>query len=188
LRRELSDTGGIAASLETVGLVARVQGDSARAATLFEESLALRRELADARGIAASLYNLGLVAYDQGHYASSVALYLESLAMDRELGDRLGMAFCLEGLAQVASALGHAGESVERAAHLFSAAAALRGRIGAPIPSHERTHYDRQVAGVRTALGDTAFGSAWAEGQAMTLEQAISAALHVEMNPAGNVV
>jgi len=34
--------------------------------------------------------------------------------------------------------------------------------------------YDRNVAGVRETLGEEAFAIAWARGQALTLEQAVT--------------
>jgi len=41
-----------------------------------------------------------------------------------------------------------------------------------------RTDYDRAVASVRAQLDEATFGAAWAEGQALTLEQAIAEALN----------
>ena len=66
--------------LANLGLVARSQGDYARARALLEECLALRRGLGDTRGIASSLTNLGLVAQNQGDLPRAAALLDESLA------------------------------------------------------------------------------------------------------------
>jgi hypothetical protein len=44
--------------------------------------------------------------------------------------------------------------------------------------------YQREIAGVRAALGDTAFAVAWAEGQALSAGEAISLAL--ESSPDGS--
>jgi LmbE family N-acetylglucosaminyl deacetylase len=49
--------------------LARQLGHYARAAALYEESLAIMRELGDLRGVALSLGNLGAVACDRGEYA-----------------------------------------------------------------------------------------------------------------------
>jgi hypothetical protein len=65
----------------------------------------------------------------------------------------------------------------EKAARVFGAAEALREAIGAPVPPVERPDYDRAVAAARARLGEVAFSSGWAEGRAMTLEQAMSYAL-----------
>ena len=42
----------------------------------------------------------------------------------------------------------------------------------------DRADHDRDVAAVRAALGEAAFAAAWAEGRAMTMEQAIAEALN----------
>jgi hypothetical protein len=115
-----------------------------------------------------SLNNLGLVAHEQGDNAAARALLEESLTIYRELGDRHGIAWSLEGLAT--AALG----APLHASRLWGAAERLREEIGAPLPPNEKSRYEQQVAAARAALADDA---AWAEGRAMTLEQAIELAL-----------
>jgi len=67
----------------------------------------------------------------------------------------------------------------QRAARLLGSAEALRETIGAPLPVSDRAHYDydRYAASIRVALGEERMAAAWAEGRAMTLEQAIACAL-----------
>jgi predicted ATPase len=173
LFRALGDTWGIAWSLHNLGTVARDQGDHAHARARCEQSLTLFRELGDKPGIADSLYGLGCVAGRQGDHAAARALLEQSLALQRELGDRRGIAACLEGVAQVSAAEG----APERAARLLGAAAALRDAIGAPLPPAERAAHERIVAPVRADLESAVFAAAWAEGQAMPLEQAVADAL-----------
>jgi hypothetical protein len=79
----------------------------------------------------------------------------------------------LEGLAAVAVAQAQS----ERAARLFGAAEGLREAMGAPLPSADRAEHDRSVTAAHTALGKAAFASAWAEGRAMPLEEAVRVAL-----------
>ena len=83
------------------------------------------------------------------------------------------MAGCLAGLAQVAGAAGDA----EGAARLFGAAEALRQAIGAPIHPPESALYESCIEAVRCRLGRQAFEAAWAEGRALSLEQAVAFAL-----------
>lgn len=47
-------------------------------------------------------------------------------------------------------------------------------------PPSERVGYERLMAEARTHLDDPAFAAAWAEGEALTLEQAVALALTVE--------
>jgi hypothetical protein len=52
--------------------------------------------------------------------------------------------------------------------------------MGAPLPPAERAEHHRSAAAVRTVLGEAAFTAAWAEGRAMSLDDAIAAALEGE--------
>ena len=53
----------------------------------------------------------------------------------------------------------------------------LRAAIGAPLSTADHARYDPAVAVARAALGNERFTTTWAEGHALTLEQAITAAL-----------
>jgi tetratricopeptide (TPR) repeat protein len=162
-------------ALVNLGYVACQQGDYARAARLLKESLPLWEGLGDKRNLANTLTNLGTVACEQGDYGQAAALYKESLALRWTGAPYRGVADdaeCLEGLAAVACALGQA----ERAARLCAAAAALREAIGAPLPPTERASYERTVVAARAHLAEVTFATAWEEGRAMALEQAIAAA------------
>jgi hypothetical protein len=83
---------------------------------------------------------------------------------------------CLVGLAGVSSARGQ----YNRSAQLFGAAEALREVLGHRPTPQVQADYDRRLASTRSGLGEAAFGAAWAEGRAMTLEQAIEYALAPE--------
>jgi hypothetical protein len=77
---------------------------------------------------------------------------------------------CLESLATVAAAQ----SELVWAVHLLGAAEALREAIGTPLPPVYRLDYERVVAKARAQLGNEHFSRAWAEGRAMTLEQAVT--------------
>jgi predicted ATPase len=175
LSRVVGDQGSVAMALGNLGYMACLQGDYGRAARLLQESLPLWEQLGDKKNLANALINLGTVTREQGDYGQATALYKESLALRGTGEQRRGVdddAECLEGLAAVACALGQA----ERAVRLCAAAAALREAIGAPLPPAERATYERTVATARTRLDEVTFATAWEEGRAMTLEQAIAAA------------
>jgi predicted ATPase/class 3 adenylate cyclase len=172
--RGLGHKWGIAHTLCYLGGAAHDQGDYEAARSLLEEAMAIYREVGDKPGIASSpLGSLGSVARDQGDDAAARVLFTESLALHRELGHRLGIVKDLEGLA----ALAVAQAQPERAARLLGAAEALREVIGAPLPPADRAGHDRSVPAVRTALGEQAFATAWAEGRAMSLDEAVAFAL-----------
>jgi non-specific serine/threonine protein kinase len=150
-----------------------LQGDYARAATLYEEQLAIFQEQGDQHGAAWSSHYLGLVAQARNDHERAGELYRQALALRREVGDAAGIAGSLEGLAAVATAQ----DQPERAARLFGAAAALRETIAFALHPSERDDQARSNATLRARLGAAAFAAALAEGREMPLEQAIDYAL-----------
>jgi non-specific serine/threonine protein kinase len=83
------------------------------------------------------------------------------------------MAWCLECLAEVAAAQGRP----QRGARLMGAAEGLLDAIGGSWPPYYVAGRERAMTVIRTALGDESSAAAWAEGRAMTLQQAIAYAL-----------
>ena len=155
-------------------------GDIERARTLLEESLAfLRRQTYPLRignALANTLARLGSIEYEMGRDARASKLYAESLELMRRFGFRAAAVDCLEGLARVAAMQGRP----ERAARLLGASAALRDEMGAPLAPASRADHDHAANAARAALGEDAFAAAWAVGQAMSLEEAITDALGIE--------
>jgi tetratricopeptide (TPR) repeat protein len=171
--QELGDRSDIAWALVHLGDVAADQEEYGTARSLLEESLATFRELDNKYGIAYALNSLGRVAADQGEYRAARALLEESLAIFEELVHKDGIVHDLEALAAVAALQ----RQSERAARLSGAAEGLREAVGVLLPPADRARHDRFVAAVRTALGEEAFSSAWAEGLAMGLDGATNYAL-----------
>ena len=170
-----SDQWNIAHTLNFLGELTRTEGDYLAARSLYEESLAIRRELGDQRGIAISLINLGFVAHYQGDYRQAATFFAESLALFQKHGGRRGIVDCIAALAGVAGAEGQP----ERAAQLFGAVEALREVIRTYVTYSDQIEYDRNVAAVRAQLDEATFTRAWAEGRALTMEEAVDCALAV---------
>ncbi len=150
----------------------------AKAVALCEESLAMFQTLGGKRAIAYALRLTGHAVRLLGDLERAAGLYWESLAILGEAGDKWVTTECIEGLAIIASAQGNP----ERAARLFGVAEAARETFGITMPRPERGDHERFGATTRERLGDAAFATAWAEGRAMTLEQAIEYALAGESN------
>ena len=173
LRRELGDHWGAAWALLGLGDIAFRLGDHAAARARFEEGVAIWRALGDRGGLAHALRALANVANAQGDAAAARALDRESLALFQALGSQWGVAQCLEGFADAAADEGEPA----RAVRLFGAATAIGARIGASRrPTSERA-VAATLDAARAALGDAAYAAAWAEGEAMPLEQAVVDAL-----------
>jgi hypothetical protein len=95
------------------------------------------------------------------------------MALSRSSGARYNIAYGLEGLAAVALRRGW----TQRAARIFRAAASLREVTPMPLAPIERPAHQSLEAALRDALGNAELERSWAEGQALTLEQAIAEAL-----------
>ncbi len=171
LFRELGDKDGMAYYYWISGWVALSQGDTVTAQVLVDQSLALWQEIGNKWYTALSLGMLGKVAAHRGDLVAARAFHEESLAIAIASGDKWLTPFCLEELAAVVTAQG---ETVW-AARLWGAAEALRYMVGSPLPPVFRADYERSVTAARTQLGEKAFTAAWAEGRAMTPEQALDA-------------
>lgn len=94
----------------------------------------------------------------------------QSLAIAAETGAGMLLCYTLECLADVAA---HA-ESHREAARLFGAGEGVRQRAGEVRFKVLDAGYDASVAALRNAMGDTDFDAAWAEGAAMSTEEAIA--------------
>ena len=168
---ELGEKEGIANCYFLSGELALSQGESAAARLQIETSITLYREIGQRRALAESFAILARVVRAQGEKAAARSIYEESLAIARELNHTPLIASCLEGLADVVSSQGQ----FRWAAQLLGAAEPLREAIGVPIPLIDRANYERQVAAVRSSLGEHDFAASWSEGRAMTPEQALAA-------------
>ena len=173
LCRELGNTYGSATALSNLGLVALEQGEYGRATALHEEALTLCRKLGDRRGNAIALGNLGLVALEQGDHGLAAALLKESLVLRRELGEKRGIAVSLHNLGMLA----HLEGASLLSARLLAAASALRAAMGTPLNPKEGPRYTQAVAALRAALGEDGCAVAWAEGEALRLEEAVALGL-----------
>jgi hypothetical protein len=173
LRRALGDGLGTARTLQSLCVVARLEGDHSQSAELGEEPLTLFLHQGNLEGVALALIGIGLNAQYRGDRSRARTLLRESLRLFAQLGDRREIAECLELLAglEVANA------APARAARLFgAAAAALEGGGLTPAPT-ERYEYEQNLNSARRSLGERAFAAAWPEGQSLPLETAIADAL-----------
>jgi hypothetical protein len=154
--------------------VAISRGDFGRAMELLRESEAALRETEDAFSLANNLNIQATISQLEGDDARTAALLRESVGLSAALRDTWALIYGLIGLAGVATRQG----DPERATRLFGAAEAL-GEAASVTPSFPPTQalYERDVARVRTRLDAETFDAAWAEGRAMTPQEAVAEAL-----------
>ena len=170
--RDAGNRLGVAFALETLGLISMTQEPTV-ARSYLVESLTWYRELGNLAGIASVETYLGRVACLGRDFATALAHYRSSLGLIRDWAWGVRIVQALDGLAIVASAVGEP----QRALRLAGASA--RSRQGSPISVEPREEAEvaTAVSSARSALGNVAADRAWAEGQAMTLEQAVAYAL-----------
>jgi non-specific serine/threonine protein kinase len=176
--RSIGDKRTTAGALHNLADVERQRGNFERAKALGMESIALAREIEDTWLTAMCVGWVGMLSvwsdeeHDQGE-----GYLKEALALNRELGNWAYVAYCLEGFAGLAGARGQGA----RAARLWGTVDALRISIGAPLPPEPRPYYERSMAAARTLLGEAAWEAAFAEGRAMSAEEATEYALYEEV-------
>jgi hypothetical protein len=171
----LGDRMGLVRALAVMAAVAEARGDREARKLLREEVLAICRELGGSEPLIHVLGGTGHLARDEGDYPRARSLYVESLVLRRKGGYSLAVAQSLEDFAVLASRE----RDARRAIRLLGAAAAFCETLEAQPPVADDKEYERTVSEARAALGEAAFAAAWAEGRAMTLDQAVAYALEV---------
>jgi tetratricopeptide (TPR) repeat protein len=177
LFRAQDDKPGIIRALNSLGETARLDGDYDRAGRAYEECLALCQESGDRLREAFAFGNLGLVAQYQGRYEQAESHMIKALRLLIDLNTKYVLALALVILSGPVAALGNP----ERAAQLLGASDALLKAMGLGLQPADQPEVDRFTAAVRQQLDEETYQSAWAKGQAMSLEQATAFAL--EGNP-----
>ncbi len=102
--------------------------------------------------------------------ATAGGLFEEGLALLRDVNDSWSIAVCLQSIGVTVAAQGWLAE----AARLWGAAEGLCAQLRVPQPPTERASVARAATTARAELGEEAFTLAWAEGRAMTPEQAVA--------------
>ena len=172
----------IAWAVHLLALAAHIASDDTNAWALYEHSLAIRRELGHQEGIAMLLLCMGELAHRQRDLTRALMLYRESLGVAQALNSPW---FLLSVLAPFASLA--AEHQPERAARLSGATTAMsQSSHSVPIPLAE-VLFEQGLTLARRALGEEAFAAAWAEGEALSLDEAIDEMLAVEVAPTASV-
>jgi predicted ATPase/class 3 adenylate cyclase len=166
----------IEARVRTEGILARLafsSGDLDDARKHADRMLDLHKEMGDQLSTTAHQSGMAHAARQLGNFGEALALYRETIQEWQEIGHRGAVAHQLECFAFIAKAQ----EQGERAVKLMSAAEALREASNSPRTPQERIEYANEAASLRLGMDEKTFVSLWAEGRAMTMEQAIEYAL-----------
>lgn len=183
LARELDDIWEIATTHMVLAEIASAESDYAESEKLFEQSLATWRMLGAKRFIARSLLRLGHLAKHRGDNTRALSLFTESLkaAVESDQTDPMRsdtIAFGLAGFAEIWAV--H--DQALTAMHLLGAVRAILdatdlGYVFIPFPRFAQNDFDRAFALVQNKMDSAAFATAFADGGAMTMAQAVDYAL-----------
>jgi tetratricopeptide (TPR) repeat protein len=159
---------GVADTLWALAMMAGLAGDYVAARNLADESVRLHRELGDAFGLVDALSELGRATRELGEFDTARSCFLETLQGLAPIGYRTAIAITLDNLAALENRLGHH----IRALRLAGAADALTESAGGRVPPEFADLPDpRQAA--RAFHPEERIAATWAEGRAMTLDEAI---------------
>ncbi|MFI2478798.1 ATP-binding protein, partial [Nocardia xishanensis] len=168
-----SDQGGYlyVAALTVLGWVHEKAGDTERAMEYYRQVLSVTEACGESLFRSTALWGMGIAAWQQGERSTAIELLENALQINRRMGSPVNAALGLEALAWIA---GDAGEA-ERAAVLLGAAEGLWRAMGNPASIFPMPRYhDECERRARAALGARRFGSAFRQGQAMSMEEAVS--------------
>ncbi|HEX2696271.1 MAG TPA: adenylate/guanylate cyclase domain-containing protein [Anaerolineales bacterium] len=151
----------------------KYNGNYAEARRIFMACDPLFREMGDRHRMNMIKSELGHIDRYEGNYQKAKDAYKETIVEWKRIGHRAAIAHQLECFAGIAKVEEQGG----RAARLFGAAEALREKIDIPMTAMEKIEYDREIADLKAGMEEKVFIAAWAEGRAMSVDQAVDLAL-----------
>jgi predicted ATPase/class 3 adenylate cyclase len=173
ISRQLNDQTGEAYTMSTHGNLAYWQGDYPQAIAYYEEAIRLNEKIGDHYQSLWAHVNMAYVVLRQGKIEKALALFADNIQTTQKAGLTIALVYTIEGVASL-----HVNQNqLERAAQLFAWADAMRGKIGDHRPPVEQASVERDLAVIHSHIEDEKFAGIYAEGQAMTTEQATALAL-----------
>ncbi len=158
--------------LSLLGELAELEGDWDAASSFYEQSLKLARAQRD-QFRSVILRHMGQLALNRGDLAAARTQLNESLMVAHEALVGWGIAPALAHLAGLAMAE----DQPVRAIRLAGAATGLREKHQARLLPIDAARLETVIEPARCALGEVGAANAWADGRAMTTDQAVAYAL-----------
>jgi len=157
----------VSPGLQGLGQVARARGDLVAAQDLGDAALAAARACCDPAEEARALCELGLLAPD---HRQAAPLLHQALVLHGRNTDPAGVADCLEALAGLAVEKAN----LDDAARMLGAAQSIRDAhrcVRSAVRAGEHAACLDQVC---QGLSDEEFHTAWAQGEALSVEEAVA--------------
>jgi predicted ATPase/DNA-binding CsgD family transcriptional regulator len=170
--QELDRKFGICYGLNLLGEFARIEDDYPLANRLYQECYRLSRETGNKMLEVVSLANLSYVAHYQDDFDQSIDYCRKALVIEVSLQMDYACAITLAQIAGPICALG----DPDRAARLLAASEAQLNRMGAHIQPGDKHEVERFKRAIKQQLSEAEFSAAWAEGESLTMDQALAEA------------
>ena len=161
---------GAAFALTDLAVTVMLAGDTARAADLYEQALAMAERAGDAWTRSHGLWGAGLARWFQGDLHGAEQTEKEALRLIGALDERSGIALCLEALAWMAAS----GRDFERAAVLRGAAYSVWESIPGQLPEPLARHGEQCERLSRQGLGPAAWDRLFEKGQRLDRAAAVA--------------
>ncbi len=171
--RELGDQRGVGRCLWGLGNVYHygVPPNDREAARVLDDAIGIFRQLNEPFDLGWALHTRGVTALALGDRPAARAAFEEGMRIFARATDSSGIVILLDDLAELALA----GGDMELALRLKGAFTALKKATGVELGAVIMQLENRMVADKRPS--DEAAARAWAEGQAMDMDQAVAYAL-----------
>lgn len=173
LHRAVGDRDSMGYALINLGYDLALQGLFDEATGILDEVVATGRAFGFTRQVAYALENLGNISVLQGHLPHAAGQLRHALLIGRELSDQHLLMYLFSDLIKLNAARGQA----EDAARLGGVVTALCTQLGLSMAPAENKARALALERVRITLGQERYGSAYAEGLAMTLDEALAVVL-----------
>ena len=174
LARQLDSTQDMLRAQSLLGNNMRALGDTDGAIQVIEACLVLARSQRPVYEVVQPLIFLGRAENERGNHANADALFGEAVQIMRASNWPSQSYFGVLSAFAIAADL--QGDAIA-SARLWGAADMLRATSTISSLPQDIWEYAPCISNVRAALGDTAYASAYAEGQALTLDQTLTIGL-----------
>jgi predicted ATPase/class 3 adenylate cyclase len=173
IARQLGDPVREEEALITYGTLAYWQGDYQRARSLYEQGISLGEKIGYYyQNLWAHIYRAYAILR-QGDIPKARGLFEDGIRGMQKADLVIGLVFALEGVASLSLSQGE----TQSAMRLFAWADVMRAKMGDPRPPVEQASVERDLTVIHSKLNNSDFARLWAEGQSMTVDEAVALAL-----------
>jgi predicted ATPase len=170
--REVGDPEPVVLALHNLAYQEWERGSAALAMAKLEEALEVARDHQMGWILPSILVGLGTISTDLGDLDRAIGFFRESLGLAQVRGNLGDVIDGIGGLARLAAT-----SQPREATRLFGAADAIREGLAMPLSPSEQEAVEAIMTGLRAALGEEGFATAWADGRSLSREEALDAAL-----------